>query len=323
MSYCTIAEAWGVDSFKTKKKMGCAVPSPKASADPYDPFNPEASGRELSGIYNGPNPNAPNAQRTRMSQSGQLIAEPFETQQMGMSDKTTYSGLANDYSYACKTYGVCSPIEKFAGGPPLPTTPSQAKTSPGTCGTQVPIYQYPLSDDIKKNINKALQVQNEEFGGQNTITNNNQVPTPPQKSVQGYLDDEELQDYLTLNELQSTPAAKPIQMTSTDTSLVPSITGIPSKFEEPKSTPYVRQTELVSEITNARSPSAKSSLSILEPYDWKRTAFDLLIYVVTGILLIFLLEQMFKLAIMVGMKQTVSMLEPYLAEIMKKAVTSV
>jgi hypothetical protein len=62
------------------------------------------------------------------------------------------------------------------------------------------------------------------------------------------------------------------------------------------------------EIPQKQEPQVK--IVTVRPPIW-----DLLLFAFAGILVIFLCEQMFKLAIMIGMKKTVVMLEPFLNQI--------
>lgn len=334
MSYCTLMEAWGVDSFKSKKKASCStLPSVAASAEAYDPFNPEASGREVSGIaptYTGPMPSPPQPQ-VRVAPSGRMKAvEQFEASALAettatrgayqekinkmystqnsdsrsIADKTTYRGQANDYTYACQNYGICAPVEPFQDTLP----PVKA-----TCGIPAPTYQYPLSPEEKKRIQTAIEVQNREFGGSNRALPN-QVPPFSKKPVEGYVD-EELEDYLSVNDLKATPATKPIAITP--------VRGVPEE-EETEPTPYEKSAAAVKNLSTVKEPPKKET--VLKSYysplfgtateeKPKTNMFDILIYIATGILLILLLEQLYRLAVLIGMQQTVRILEPYLAKL--------
>lgn len=335
MSYCTLMEAWGVDSFKSKKKASCAtLPSGSASAEPYDPFNPEASGREVSGIaptYNGPMPSPPQPQ-IRVAPSGRTKAvEHFEANPLQMAaergsyqkqvnklystqneikedrtDTTSYRGRANDYTYACQNYGICAPVEPFTTETTLP--PPKA-----TCGIPAPTYQYPLTPEEKARIQKAIELQNQEYAGSNRALPP-QVPPFSKKPVEGYVD-EELEDYLSVNDLKATPASKPISMTP--------VKGVPEEPENGQPTPYEKSAVALKNLSSVKEQPKKET--VLKSYysplfgtaeERPRTnMFDILIYIATGILLILLLEQLYRLAVLIGMQQTVRILEPYLQKL--------
>jgi hypothetical protein len=321
-------EAWGIDSFKSKKKASCrTIPNVSASAEPYDPFNPEASGREVSGIapsYTGPMPSPPQP-HVRITPSGRTKpVEHFETVQnivqgnpntptqdvRNLADKITYKGQVGDYTFACQNYGICAPVEPFANEDKEFTLPPPQSR----CGVSVPSYQQPLTATEKARIQKSIEVQNQEYAGKTRILPN-QLPPFSRKPIEGYVD-EELEDYLSIHDLKATPATKPVTMTP--------VTDVPEEPEDGQPTPYEKSVEAVKSLSTVKEPPKKETVlrsyysplfGTAEESKPRTNMFDILIYIATGILLILLLEQLYRLAVLIGMQQTVRMLEPYLQKI--------
>ena len=117
-------------------------------------------------------------------------------------------------------------------------------------------------------------------------------------SVNGYID-EELESYLMLNDLKppvsatitsSVPAPVPLDLTSPDLGTVSTNESVPSSIGD-----------------------NNFNLNLNNFYKKYAVLFDLLLFVITGILIILLLDQLFKLAELSGVNKTLLRLEQVLA----------
>ena len=298
--YCTLQEAYSVPSFDGGKKKKTFQVQAKASADAYDPYNADTARGQKSAIVEG-------------FQSGKPMSQE-ET-------PVTYRGKANDYEYYRKQYGVQLPrIEGFQG------------SEPPMCGAEAPpVYKIPISDEAKEAYDNAMET-----------TLNEQIPrytpqTPePRKvdmsKVSGYYD-EELEQYLLTKDMKAAPFAaqslpsppptrvevepvvrdtsykpyRPINnnMIQKPVTQPPPVKDIPSREVEAEV-----DTENDEELEVIDEPRVKKK-TIISNESWQHF-WDMFLFIFAGLLVMFLCEQLFKLAMMIGMKRTVEMLEPYL-----------
>lgn len=269
-------EAYGVDSFPAKKKKGCAVKN--ASAVPFDPFNP-SSGRELAHL------------------SRPKDIEGFVGSEK-MDDQATYRARAGDYSAYCKSHGICSPVEGFQGS--QQNTTSSASTN-GWIGEA-------WSPEIKAQMNQALKASLDSEVPKQNIPN----PMPQRKvdmsSVEGYVD-EELDAYLSVSAMNSMPSTSNGQTWSDGTTAAPK-----TPIKEQQDTPdWVTQAKTIAnkEVAPPQQPRQKAMVDLNKsrPSNWNNI-MDIMLFVFFGIMLIFLCEQLYRLAAYYGMRQTITMLEP-------------
>lgn len=310
--YCTLQEAYNVPSFARKKK---SCKDPATLTDSYDPYT-EQKGREQA-LYE------------KFTSEG--IAPP--TSQRGLSEdntaldggRKTYTSQMQDFNYMCRTAGICLPGEKRGEGfasyeevpqaPPAqvraqgPQAPKKAPTQPGqSCAPlNPPNYEYPISDLDKEKFKKAVNIALEEMedGG---ATNTKYVPPAYEvrkvdmDKVTGYVD-EELESYMTIHEMKATPTPKPAPIPQEK------LRDIPGEETPKKASPA---SPLIEDIEAQKKK--------LENFTKKNKIWmDLLLFIGSGILIIFLLEQLFKLAMMTGMKKTVEALEMIIQESKGKA----
>jgi hypothetical protein len=277
--YCTLQEAYQIDSFPRKKK-NCAPLKSNASADPYDPFT-EQRAREQARISA-----FETFENLPVSSSKPLARQD----QMGNGESTTYKGMSSDYDYYCKNFNICS-LEGFdaSSGKPkkAPTTkvaPQKDKCSP----LEPPIYEYPISQEDKAKFQKALKIALEQM----------EDSTPPyvpeqrkadMTTVDGYMDDE-LDTYLTVKDMKAAPkpSAKPAQA-------------------PPKELPGFEKESTVSPF---EADVKKQGITIPSNYTQTHKLWmDLLLFISSGLLFIFLLEQLYKIALMSGMKKTIQAMD--------------
>jgi hypothetical protein len=199
---------------------------------------------------------------------------PTPAGMLGERERVSYKAQLTDYDYVCKTTGVC-PLEEFAA-------PAQAKCEP----LQPPKYEYPLTDQDKEKFKKALQVALEQMESGPTPAKPPKTPEIDMAKVTGLVDSE-VENYMKLKDFKSVPL---------DAKIIPDerLRDIPGKEPMP--------------LTQA--PLQQLSNFTQENKGW----MNLLLFVAAGILLIFLLEQLFKLAMMMGLRRTVDAMEYILRE---------
>jgi hypothetical protein len=285
--YCSIQEAYNVPTFPKKKK----GPMTKMNAEPYDIYT-EQRGREKA-MYEGFEGETTAAAPTKNAASQSMMG----------GSSVNYRSQLTDYDYICKTAGICPLGEKFdnyetvsspPAGPMKPQNPVQA-CSP----LEPPPYEYPLSDGDKDRFRKALNVAIEQMEGNGPapayVPRTLETRKVNMDEVSGYVD-EELESYMTITDMK--PIAPKTSEPIPDNRLK-DVSGTVKK-EYASATPFVQELQKVNLPENF---TKKNKI-------W----MDLLLFVASGILIIFLLEQLFKLAMITGMKKTVEAMEMILHE---------
>lgn len=305
---CTLMEAYNIPSFQTpRRRKGCVMDTTeiKASSEPYEPYTEPS--REMAS-WKQSNPRKP-------SSSTRPTVESFENESSAPMPKY-YSGYVQDKNYYCKSYNICP--ETFQGSqdyeevPKPPPGAPKKKTGSGTScqgPLQPPKYEYPMSAESRSQYDKALQLSmNQES------YSTPHYPSEPMKGtdkdVSGYTD-EDLDQFLKTNEMKSESTLQ-----------------LPKLAKDPLATtvagrdPYVSHfAESMSQFTKDGVPQLRpdgdsnlSSVSnAMPPVDpWDRI-WDMALFVVAGLLLILLLEQLFKLAMLYGMKRAFLAIEPLIA----------
>ena len=278
--YCTLQEAYNVPTF-SKKKKSCMPLDPNASADPYNPFT-EQRGREQA----------------------KIVKEPFQNSytqdSMGENEKVTYKGLKQDYDFYCKDYNICA-LEGFTTDE-KPTGKMFNQKVPPMSKDKCPqsealAYEYPISDTDKAKFQAALKVALNQMEYPTVSKENlNAAQGIPRKGdiskVQGYVD-EELESYMKVHEMKAAPKTTPPPDQRPPTEL-PGFDTKPGKLA-----PFT---------TDVQNLQGKTYL----PRNFTQANaiwMDLLLFVASGILLIFLLEQLYKVALMSGMKKTIQAMD--------------
>lgn len=287
MQYCSLQEAYNVDSFPRKKKKCGAEKTP---ATPFNPFT-EQSGYEQA--------------RIEQFQNNEVSTKPLARQdKMGLRDTVSYSGLVSDYDYMCNNYNICSLTEDFKNSPaneerksmkPLKQVKPEDKCTP----LEPPIYKYPISAEDKAKFQKALKVALE----------NMESSTPPYKplkrevnmsDVSGYVEDDELSSFMMVNDMKATP-----------------------KESFPKLEPTIDLPGFDKGITASPFIKDVKKNDILLPKNYTNTHklwMDLLLFISSGILIIFLLEQLYKIAIMTGTKKTIILLDNIIRHLKENSI---
>lgn len=335
---CSLQEAYNVDSFPSsrprKSAKRCSAPQAPASADAYDPYTPESGRGELAAAGAALNA-APGA--TAMRRYGRedfVSATPPSAVRIGDRDKVTYKGMANDYKYY-KEYGVDLPsLEGFASGSgsgaALPTDPTAAaaarRSGPpppprGVCGAPAPQrYEFPVTPESRAAYDRAIAANLAQESGA-TAAPRPMARQADMSQVTGYYDPE-LESYLSTSELAAAP---PMLTRPRAVNVAPSGPTDATPYD-PEGSPFGAALQrfsagrpeaipaAVARATHAAAdaPRATTPTGLKIPADSWQGVWEILLFVVAGVLVLFLCEQLFKIAVMIGMRQTMDMLEPFL-----------
>jgi hypothetical protein len=316
---CSLMEAYNVPSFEPpRRRRGCVMDPQdiKASSEPYEPFQapspPEyaAAGRNRAPAA----PSAPAPGRVR---------ETFENG--GPTLPKYYSGYSQDRKYYCDTYNICPIREGMTSGPtpsPAPTTdfikPYRSRGGPGGPGGPgescsgpliAPNYEYPMSPEALEPYNKALQLSVSQPQGSTPPTLAPPLP-PATGEVAGYTD-EDLAQFLKTQDMKSVPFELP--KVPADNRPVPG--------RDPQATPFAETMKNFTELRPSTEgvqldaefqAGSKKDATTPPPTDPWEKVWDMALFIVAGLLIILLLDQLFKLAMLYGMKRAFLAIEPLL-----------
>ena len=212
---------------------------------------------------------------------------PEGFQSMKPLDKP-YSSQYTDYDFMCKNSGICltNPKETFSSS-------EKPKEVAASCSPlAAPTYQYPFSEKDKEKFRKALKVALEQM-------ENPEPPPPPplpepatqqDAAFNGFID-KELEAYMMVNDMKDgvrvttlPPAGPP------PADFSPVAVGVPVENTV---------TSLEKAPTDSNSNFTKRNSKL----------FDLLLFIIAGILIILIMDQLFKLALIVGMNKTLKTID--------------
>ena len=209
----------------------------------------------------------------------------------------TYASQKSDYDYICKTTGVCVYPEKFKDA----TQSSPPASQPSSCAKlTAPNYEYPFTDEDKRRFRQALKVALEEMDNNVPVPATAPAPAsapasqtyvprafdespPDMTNINGFID-EELESYMMVNDMKPAISYKAQNLDERTPASGPSPSPAPAPVD---SLPFMNE-------------------NFTKKY---KVWFDLLLFTITGLLIILMLEQLFKLAIIYGMNKTVTALE--------------
>lgn len=206
----------------------------------------------------------------------------------------SYRGMAGDYNYYRTEYGIDTPKIR---------EPFQQK-----CSSNAQRYDIPLSDADKKRYDDAIKAS---LGETQTST----LPPKPEmrksdmSKVQGYVDDD-LELYLQTKDMKAAPfTVPPSPVKERDP---------PAQPYDPDASPFAKAIDYFKgQLTPAAAAAptqAPAPVQLQHKIPAWSQFWDIVMFVFAGILIMFLCDQLFKLAMLIGMKRTVQMLEPYLLQ---------
>lgn len=336
---CSLQEAYRVDTFPSartrKAARRCAPPQAPAAADAYDPYAAESGRGELASAL------------PRYGREDFVSEAPPSATRLGPREKVTYKGLANDYAYY-KQYGVDLPsMEAFASEPapiaaptpaPTPGAPGAARRDGpppaprGVCAAPAPQrYEFPVTPEARAAYDRAIAANLSQESGA-TAAPRPLARVADMSQVTGYYDPD-LENYLSTSELAAAPpalarppsAAAPRPAGATDaTPYDPRASPFGAALQRfgagrPEAVPAaVARAEHAADDAprGARAapptPSRTTTTGLKIPADSWQGVWEIVLFVVAGVLVLFLCEQLFKMAVMIGMRQTMDLLEPFL-----------
>lgn len=334
--YCTLQEAYNVPSFDppARKKKCAPDAQAKASADAYDPYRRDGgNGLGDFTMYKyavpktmdqGPIQGTKPLQRRIPYESFENYAGSSETNSMV---RTGYKAQEGDRRRYCDMYGVCSSdqMETFIGSSPVSNDGSAtgsdgmkrtglntkagagSPSSVGTCGSSPDFYEVPLSEETKRQFQKAMNTSLDQDTASTTM------PEPKlryddMKNVTGYYD-EDLEQYLKNSEASKIPKRFPMNADAKPQDVL----------HNPDSSPLQKTIKRFSEHS-IQEPLKPENLTGTEKplYEMKSAhsfGWDLAMFILVGILIIVLIDQLFKIGVMIGMRHTMELLEPYMKEL--------
>lgn len=343
--YCTLQEAYNIPSFDppSRKKKCSPEAQTRAPDGGYEAYRRDGgNGHGDFTMYKYATPKPP-AQSGPMGNKPLQRRIPYETfENYGPGEKemvmarTTYQGREADRRHYCETYGICSPDqvqEGFVGGAPVEDeragmpvragagAPSKASADGGRCKTSPDFYEIPLSDETKRQFQQAMNTNL----NQKTSSTVHTVPPLRHDSMQnvtGYYDDD-LEQYLKSSEANGIPKKFPMNPDAKPTDVL----------HDPKNSPLQRtiarfsdksvREPLVPEKLTGDGDDSRDKYALAwalggngygpgagaGSYGW-----DLAMFILAGLLIIFLIDQLFKMGVALGMRHTVEMLEPFMKE---------
>jgi len=299
--YCTLQEAYQLPSFDpTAKKMKRTTMSCAPSQDQT--------------LY-GYNPNTDRKEQAR------YVQENFEGT---LGPEPTYQNRKNDYKYYCDNYRVCSnkvqeDFEDMSKSNVFKKAPAPLPRTQEQCGPlQPPMYDIPVSDEAKKQYKRAFDVAMEQPEQAMHVPAPAKMRQVDMSNVSGY-DDEDFEMYLQTKDMKSAS--------------MPSISSMQRRSSNPSSRDFA---EAMDDFQGKLTPAVSSSKTPAYMEDVEDTSttyqgirrkpvvdrwsqwMDILLFFLAGVLVIFLCDQLIRLGIMMGMRQTIETLKPILESIETK-----
>jgi hypothetical protein len=249
------------------------------------------------------------------------------------SDRPTYASQANDYKLGCSMYGVCSPVEGFQSGPGPVGTGAGSGVGMGPAATrcgplELPVLGDMYGDQVKADMKKALDVslaQNSSPGAGYTPPTNYKTPVDMAKVTGVY--DEEIESYLHslappstyMTVEQEVKGGQPITALASPQKYTYTNEKDANKETTDVAAALPGSTGPVEELLQSINASLKALYNTASVYNPKQNWWDLAVFVLAGVLIIFLLEQLFQIASAIGMRNTINQLEPYLKSLQSRA----
>jgi hypothetical protein len=276
--YCTLQEAYNVPSFESARKKKASGGCGGPKTSAA-PFDAYSSGRG----------------REQALARREPVEEGFEDASVGLRERRTYRDMSGDYTYYGKEYDLRFPkVEGFADAAPAQK-----------CGAAAPqIYEVPVTPESKAAYDKAVSTSLNQSGG-STKPMEPQARKVDMSNVTGYYD-EELEQYLQTNNATASPPMPAIPKPSG---------AADAKPYDPESSPFA--TAMRDFSKDAGRPMLHKEFRPDTTYSTRVPWWDIVLFVLAGLLIIFLCEQLFRVAVMIGMRRTVDVLEPFLVQISK------
>jgi hypothetical protein len=234
----------------------------------------------------------------------------------------SYAGQAGDIKYYSR-YGL-----QFPQVAPATVNSIEAfsDVDGSKCAPQDTTYRIPISDDTRKAFDSAFNVALNQTQQTQQVAAAPKMRTADMSKVQGFYD-EDLENYLKTSDIKAAPGAvasappwsqAPPPISPTTTSPAP-IT--PPKNEyKPDDSPFANA---IAAFKGEITPASGRSVSV-DPMDSAASGsgsltndylMDLILFILCGILIIFLCDQLYRLAVLTGMRDTLEFIRPYVQAI--------
>lgn len=225
------------------------------------------------------------------------------------ASRKSYGAQATDYKYMCDTAGICID-EKFKN-----QAPNAQKCAP----LAPQKYEYPMSEEDKTRFKQVIKIALEEME-----TSKAQSPpvvpeapsAPSMNQIDGYIDSE-LESYMMVNDMKTEEVAIQKPPTATAAQSPKDMAGYVKQEARGGYHPFPFTKETETGIPVSKGGGGDQSASAPPPENFTKKykiLFDLLLFSITGILIILIIEQLFKLALLQGMNKTVTALETIIKE---------
>lgn len=292
---CSLQEAYNVPSFDPvglRKKRGCSAPLRTHQQQPPPDSTDNGERAAYEHFTDGSMYTSKGATNYNIPASA--------------TNAASYTSRADDNKYYCENFNVCPP-ELFTNAPVAQKPKQKPRQPPQQCTPlQASPYTYPMSDETKQQFSKAMETALDDTNSQPTAPKPQPMRKADMNSVSGYYD-EELEQYLQTKDFASvstlspvatrpqSPPAKPYDPEDSPFAITMNKLGKDSSIPDPK--------PLVSEV-DLTPPSLKSNN--------KAYIFDIFLFVSAGLLIILLCDQLFRFGVALGIKETVTLLKPFM-----------
>ena len=323
LTHSTIEDAWGTADIRRKKK--------KQEVDPQRDFNggnrPSNNGNQDG--YNGNNGNGRRGGNRNQGYQGDESYEGFQNMQRSPNaGAPTYDAVIADHDYVCNKYGVCGPkLEPFS---------NSYSSSSGTCGAPIEAPSnyyggYQDKDQVQIARHRMDDVRGALFAQQDAGSWQKTMTAPVNMDAVDGVYDEELESYIRDKSVGYASEARPVpkqpqqvqqqnqQQRNVNTSSASSSVQQASMQQiQPMPSNVGASISVVSGNTitgaHASAPTASTSAtsaSTRESSSSNTTAsspwvhvWDMLLFIITGVLFVFIVDQMYRLGIALGVKRS-------------------
>lgn len=336
---CSLMEAYNVPSFGAngRRRKGCVLEGDiKTSAENYDPYEDYTRG-EMAAFSSSvssapkrdprpmgaPTPTSPYASPFRSPVEGRFGSVPSAFKSVeGFQGSATpntstnqasgesrgpvlpkhYSGYAQDRKYYCDTYNICPEVEGFQNGVQKASGVSvEDREAKKVCSgpLQAANYEYPMTEEAKRQYDRALQLSLNQPEGSTPLADPLAFKADASGDVSGY-SEADLDSFLRTQDMKS---AFQIPMVPKDDR--------PVEGRDPHATPFAEAMKDFTKdgVPQLRPASVAGNGASTKADPWERV-WDMALFVVAGLILILLLDQLFKLAMLYGMKRALLAIEP-------------
>jgi hypothetical protein len=275
--YCSLQEAYQIPVFATRRKKGSSASTPGSV--------PTASDPDMDTM-------APAFRKYNQEDFADNSSLKDKTGSPIVDSVAYTAGQASDYKYY-ESYGLKYPKISTEGFQDIESCPSKDT-----------MYRIPVSDAAKKQYDAAMKVAID--SGQKPSSTPlvlGKQTAADMNHVSGYYD-EDLEQYLKVSDMKAAPMPRTV---------TPSVE-LKAEPYDPKSSPFA---ESLSKFEGQMRPpefrsESKMGTGTLSAIPWQDGLMDILLFIICGLLVIFLCDQLYRIAALIGMKDTIELVRPFL-----------